>query len=523
MQKNAPLLFFLFLSIAANAQKANWQNLDLKEDSVFGISTEKAYRELLLHKKASTVIVAVIDGGVDTAHEDLKSVIWTNPNENPANGKDDDHNGYVDDMHGWDFIGGPKGDVNYDNLEMVRLIRRDKPRYDGLTDSTVNPKDRAGWEKYKKMVREVDGILENNKKTLRGINNFKEILDNVTTRIGKDTPTLADFERYLPRDPGETQICKVVIGELKTNPDFIHFRDEDLGGALKHYHIKVDYQFNIDFDPRPIVGDDYANGEEHFYGNSDVTGPAAEHGTHVSGIIGAVRDNAIGIKGIADHVRIMAIRVVPDGDERDKDVANGIRYAADNGAKVINMSFGKGYSWDKKLVDEAVRYAISKDVLLVHAAGNEGNDMAKNDNFPNRIYADSSGMASAWIEVGATGFTDDSTLVAGFSNYGKTQVDVFAPGVAIYSTIPGSRYASFDGTSMASPVVAGLAALIREYYPKLTARQVKDIIMRSVSKPSHAVTIMVGGSPQKAHLSDISVSGGVVNAFQALQLAEGYK
>ncbi|MDP4215919.1 MAG: S8 family peptidase [Bacteroidota bacterium] len=513
----------LFLSASVLAQKANWQNLDLREDSVFGISTEKAYRELLKNKKPQTVIVAVIDGGVDTAHEDLKAVIWNNPNEKPGNGRDDDHNGYVDDVHGWDFIGGATGDVDYDNLELVRVIRRDKPRYEGLTDSTVTPNDRPGYEKYKKMVREWQTSLDNNTKTLRGITNFKNILDRVTSNIGKDTPTLADFEKYIPKDPGESQICKVVIAQLEKDPDFIHLREDDLGGALKHFHEKVDYQLNISYDPRSIVGDDYGNGGQRSYGNNDVTGPNAEHGTHVSGIIGAIRDNAVGVKGVADHVRIMAVRVVPDGDERDKDVANGIRYAADNGAKVINMSFGKGYSWNKSLVDAAVRYAVSKDVLLVHAAGNEGNDLATNDNFPNRIFGDSSGVAAAWIEVGATGYTDDSTLVASFSNYGKTQVDVFAPGVSINSTIPGSKYASFDGTSMASPVVAGLAALIREYYPKLTALQVKDIILRSVVRPGHTVTIQVGGAPKQVRLSDISVSGGIVNAYQALKLAEEYK
>jgi len=522
-----PLLFLSIgaslLSICASAQKANWHNLDLQTDSVFGISTEKAYQQLLSHKKATTVLVAVIDGGVDTAHEDLKSVIWVNPKEKPNNGKDDDHNGYTDDLHGWNFIGGPKGDVNYDNLEMVRILRRDKPRFDSLTEATVPAADKAAWEAYRKMDSEYDKSLENAKNTLRGINGFAKILDEVLTKIGKDSPTLQDFQNFQPQGPGQTHITKIVISQLQKEPDFKKFKEEELGGAIKHFQTQVDYQYNLSFDPRNIVGDDYNNDEEHNYGNTDVTGPNADHGTHVSGIIGAVRDNAIGIKGVADHVRIMAIRVVPDGDERDKDVANGIRYAADNGAKVINMSFGKGYNWDKKVVDEAVKYALSKDVLLVHAAGNDGKDLEKETNYPTRTYADGSGMADAWIEVGASGPDNDSTLVAPFSNYGKTKVDVFAPGEAIYSTTPGSHYANHDGTSMASPVVAGLAALIREYYPKLKAVQVKDIIMRSVVKPDHSVMISVDGAPRKVLLSDISVSGGVINAYQALQLAETYK
>ncbi|HMH21877.1 MAG TPA: S8 family peptidase [Puia sp.] len=523
LKKIAAAIILLFLSIWCNAQRPNWQNLDLHADTTFGISTERAYRELLVNKKAVTVLVAVIDGGVDTSHEDLKAVIWNNPGEKPGNGIDDDHNGYADDLHGWDFIGGPKGDVNYDNLEMVRIIRRDRPRYDSLTEATVTAKDRAGWEAYRKMRAELDQQMENSRKTLEGISRFKEILDGIVTRMHKDTPTLADFEKYIARDPAETQIRSVVMGELKNDPSFIRFREEDLGEALKHYRVKVDYQLNLSYDPRPIVGDDYMNGRQSSYGNADVTGPDADHGTHVAGIIGAVRDNEIGIKGVADHVRIMAVRVVPDGDERDKDVANGIRYAADNGARVINMSFGKGQSWDKKLVDDAVKYALSKDVLIVHAAGNDGSDLEKESNYPVRLYADGSGSADAWIEVGASGFIDDTTLVAPFSNYGKSLVDVFAPGVNIYSTTPGSHYANHDGTSMAAPVVTGLAALIREYYPKLTALQVKDIIMRSVVKPDHMVVVRSGGVSRQVKLSEICVSGGVINAYRALQLAADYK
>jgi len=523
MQKTVIFLCLSILCMEAGAQKANWQNLDLKTDSVFGISTEKAYRELLPKKKAATVLVAVIDGGVDTAHEDLKAIIWNNPKEKAGNGKDDDRNGYTDDIYGWNFIGGPKGDVNYDNLELVRILRRDAPRYDSLTETTVTPAERPKWETYRKMKAEYEQAYTNAQRTLQGIQGFKSVLDRVVAAIGKDTPTIDDFKKYIPKDPGETQICKVVVSQLEKDPDYTRFRDGELGEALKHFEVQKEYQYNMSYDPRSIVGDDYSNSQERNYGNTDVTGPNADHGTHVSGIIGAVRDNAIGIMGVADHVRIMAVRAVPDGDERDKDVANAIRYAADNGAKVVNMSFGKGYSWDKKAVDAAVKYAVSKDVLLVHAAGNEGKDLEKGANYPTRVYEDSSGIAGTWIEVGASGPDDDSTLVAPFSNYGKTKVDVFAPGVAIYSTTPGSHYANHDGTSMAAPVVAGLAALIREYYPKLTALQVKDIILRSVVKPTHTVTIIEEGKPRQVQLSDISVTGGVVNTYEALKLAATYK
>jgi subtilisin family serine protease len=528
MKKSSVIFFSIWICLGlglgtVNAQKANWQNLDLRTDSVFGISTEKAYKELLGRKKSSTVLVAVIDGGVDTAHEDLRQVIWWNPKEK-ANGKDDDRNGFVDDLHGWDFIGGPKEDVHYDNLELVRILRRDRMRYDTMNEATLKPADKQGWQTYHTMREEYDKAYANAQQTYQGISGFKKILDQVVTNIGKTNPTLEDFQNYTPKDGAEGHIRKVVIGQLQKQekPDFKAFAEDDLGAALEHFKTQVEYQYNLDYDPRSIVGDNYANSREHFYGNNDVTGPDADHGTHVAGIIGAVRDNAIGIKGVADNVRIMAVRVVPDGDERDKDVANGIRYAAENGAKVINMSFGKGYSWDKAAVDEAVKFALSKDVLLIHAAGNDGKNLEIANNFPTRVYGDSSGQAGAWIEVGASGPDDDSTLVASFSNYGKSKVDVFAPGVAIHSTTPGSKYADHDGTSMAAPVVAGLAALIRSYYPKLNATQVKDIIMKSVVKPTHTVTVAVDGQPKQVMMSDISISGGVVNVYNALQLAEKY-
>ena len=281
----------------------------------------------------------------------------------------------------------------------------------------------------------------------------------------------------------------------------------------------------MDFDPRTdSVGDNYLNSNDRNYGNNNITGPDAEHGTHVAGIIAAIRNNDLGIKGVADNVKIMAIRAVPDGDERDKDVASSIRYAVDNGAKIINMSFGKAYPWDKKVVDEAVKYAVSRGVLLVHAAGNDGKNTEKEESYPNRLFTDSIGVtmgtAAGWIEVGATGWKNDEELLASFSNYGGKTVDVFAPGVKINSAFPGSTYKENDGTSMASPVVAGLAAMIWSYYPQFTAVQVKDIIMNSVTKVEQKVKIKEDGSNKKVLLSDISVTGGVVNAYNAMLLAE---
>src|SRR5690606_348782 len=284
---------------------------------------------------------------------------------------------------------------------------------------------------------------------------------------------------------------------------------------------QLQYHLNEQFYSRDTVGDNYSNVNERFYGNSDVSGPDALHGTHVAGIIGASRNNRKGIKGIADNVEIISVRCVPNGDERDKDVANSIRYAVDMGAKIINMSFGKSYSTDKKVVDEAVKYAMSKDVLLVHAAGNDNKNLEKESNFPNKYYEDG-GLAEAWLEVGASAWKADSTLKASFSNYGKTKVDVFAPGYGINSTVPGSKYEEQSGTSMAAPVVSGVAGIIRSYYPELSAVQVKEIIMKSCVPFNGEVIVEEGTKTLKFPFRDLSVTGGIVNVYEALKLAEAY-
>ncbi len=509
-----------FLSLAQ--QKANWQNLDLKTDTTFGISTERAYKELLKGKKSTPIVVAVLDGGVDWNHEDLKKVIWTNKKELAGNGIDDDKNGYIDDVHGWNFLGGKTGSVEFETLELTRLVRRDNARFAGVTATTVAAKDKADFEAYLKNRAEVEKELGTAKSNLAGIAGFKNVLDAVVKKIGKTNPTVEDWKNFSPQGPQETRIKETMLDVLK-EMDFKTFYDTQIAEGYKYYYGQVNYNYNVDYNPRSIVGDNVNDSKERFYGNSDVKGPDALHGSHVSGIIGADRTNKTGIMGVADNVLIMGVRNTPNGDERDKDVANAIRYATDNGAKVINMSFGKSYSWDKAIVDEAVKYAVSKDVLLIHAAGNDNNDVDVENNFPTSKYLDGQ-VASSWLTVGASGPKDDETLKAAFSNYGKTSVDVFAPGVRILSTVPDdNKYIEEDGTSMAAPVVTGLAALIRSYYPKLTAIQVKEIIMKSVVKVNHNVSTLKGADTVSIPFSDLCVSGGIVNAYNALKLAATYK
>lgn len=516
----------LFAGAASFAQapakpKDNWQNLDLTADGTFGISTERAYNELLIGKKHIPVLVAVIDGGVDTLHEDLKNILWKNPKEIAGNGKDDDGNGYIDDVHGWGFIGSAKGNVHYDNMELTRVIRRYLTSFAGKDTTALTGKDKADFKEYRKLKGVYDSKLQGAKGNLLGINRFKSGMAVIVSKINKSEPVLADFDAYSPESPLETRVRSVVMDLLPKYKDFKDFVAQVFDEGIKHYQEQIDYHYNLTFDPRDVVGDNYMNSAEHNYGNNDVDGPDADHGSHVSGIIGASRDNGIGIKGVANDVMIMSVRTVPNGDERDKDVANAIRYAAANGAKVINMSFGKSYNWDKKAVDEAVKFAVSKDVLLIHAAGNDNENMDEVVRFPSPSYSDG-GEAATWIEVGASGPINDRTLKASFSNYGKVKVDVFAPGVDIYSTVPGSKYDNHSGTSMAAPVVVGLAALIRSYYPNLTALQVKEIILKSVVPVTHRVNLKDGERDRSVNFADLCKTGGIVNAYNALKLAATY-
>lgn len=517
------LLAFIALSGPVLAQlPANWQNLDLKKDSIFGISTEKAYDELLKGKIARPVIVAVIDAGIDTTHEDLKAILWHNPKEKPGNRKDDDHNGYVDDVYGWSFLGSAKGNVKEDNIELTRQVRQGYALFGNKDSTSIRPTDWPAYRAWKKEQSQLDSQLNAAHVVLNNIHRYRASIDTIMTTIGTKHPNPEQLQAFFPKTDWQKWMKENLIKVMQEHPDAYQYLSDALNRDEQHANTEVEYQLNINFDPRKIVGDDYFNSAQQKYGTPDVYGPAASHGTHVAGIIAAVRNNKIGINGVADHVQIMTVRVVPEGDERDKDVANGIKYAVDNGAKVINMSFGKGYSQDKHAVDEAVKYAMSHDVLIVHAAGNGNIDLDFNKSYPNPYYEDGSGEAPSWIEVGASGPHFDRQLKAPFSNYGKNTVDVFAPGEKIRSTIPGSKYENYDGTSMAAPVVSGLAALIREYYPKLTAVQVKEIICKSVVNFPHHVFLQKGNQMIPIEFSELSKSGGVVNAFNALKLAATY-
>lgn len=505
----------------------NWYNLDYAQDSVMGISTEKAY-DLLKGRKATPIIVGVLDGGVDYKHEDLKDIMWINPKEIPNNGKDDDGNGYTDDMHGWNFLGNAQGEnVNEDNLEVTRLIRKLESKYASLLPSSpMNPAERRTFVLYQRIADDYNTKLDEAQFGQVNYVRIKIELDTLIKGIGK-TPaaiTIADLDAITDKSDRQKMALRLAKQEM-ANGSFEKFY-LDIEGATNYFTKQTEYHLNKKFEARTLIGDQYDNVSEKNYGNPDVKGPDAEHGTHVAGIIAANRTNGLGINGVAANVSILAVRNVPNGDERDKDVANAIRYAVDNGAKIINMSFGKGYTTQKQAVDQAIKYAEEKDVLLIHAAGNDNKNIDFEPNFPTKYYTDSLeniiGEAANWITVGATSAKLDEELLADFSNYGYKSVDVFAPGVKINSTTPESTYKEQNGTSMASPVVAGLAAMLRSYYPELTAIEVKDIIMKSVVKVDLKVNLKTEGGTKKVYLDEISVAGGIVNAVKAVEEANKF-
>ena len=480
-------------------QLQRWSHLDLAKDSIPGMSVDKMYAELIKDKKGKKVIVGIIDSGVDIEHEDLKSVLWTNKKEIAGNGIDDDKNGFIDDVHGWNFLG---NDL-HETLEMTRIVKK------GDDGSATYKQAKAAYDKkYAEAMQD--------KQQVDFIINVDKV---VQKHLQKEVYTLEEVKAITTTEPELTN-AKAVMTQILTNAG------ADFKGQIEEYrkyvYDQLNYNLNLELDGRKAVGDNPEDIKNTKYGNNIVFGPDKEealHGTHVAGIVAQTRNNNLGGDGIANNVEIMTIRAVPDGDEYDKDIALAIRYAVDNGAKVINGSFGKSYSPHKQWVFDAIKYAESKDVLIVHAAGNDGHDLDIEDykNYPNDSEDNKTEIASNFLSIGALSSTYGSKMVAGFSNYGSINVDIFAPGDKIYATVPNNKYKYEQGTSMASPNAAGVATLIRSYYPNLTAAQVKQILMDSGTPLTNVVTL--GETGEKRPFTNASKSGKIVNAYNALVMA----
>jgi len=473
---------------AQAVQGGSWQMLDLKKDRVMGISANLAFETLLGHRSALPVIVAVIDGGVDTLHKELKNILWRNAGEVANNRIDDDHNGYVDDVHGWNFLGSPKSSFQYDNYDLIRNLRS-APK--GTTEAEQLQLTLEGSRKL------VQQDINDTKATIAAV-------DSIVAGIRKSNPTVDDFKNYRYLDYAQEQQLLLIVAALKYRPDVVAYR-KHLQSVLNKLMDDLNYSLNINYNPRQ--GKEF---RQPFNGNSDVQGPWALHGSHVAGIIAG---RSVGVA--KNNVKLMILRTVPTGDYLDNDMAKAIRYAADNGAKVINISAGKSGVRDPDLIEAAIRYAMDKDVLIVHASGNYG-QLLEQGYYPQSTYKQG-GKAKAWIEVGASGPTNDSTLILKASNYGKSVVDVFAPGVNIRSCAIGNEYSEQSGTSMAAAVVSGIAAVLRSYYPGFTAEKISKIILDSCQEVGHKVEASNG---IMIPFTETCVSGGIVNLYRALRLAE---
>ena len=517
MKALALAVFFTFsysLSLLAqNYPAKDWHLKSVEDDEkTAGIAANRAY-ELVKNREAKPVIIAILDSGIDTTHEDLKAALWVNENEIPNNGIDDDGNGFIDDIHGWNFLGGDTANVNYENLQVVRLYRELKNKQsfgEALSEQEIDL-----LAKYRQ-----ESLKEQKKAKLEYENamqffEFYSFADETMREyFGRSNYTLREVRSAKPNTEKEEAAIAFLSAVFDDEIDIV-----DLLEYVKESSVRYKYNTNIDYNPRAIVGDDPNNWNDSIYGNNDLMGSVSDHGTHVAGIAAAIRNNGIGIDGVAPNVKIMVVRVVPLGDEYDKDVANAILYAVRNGAQVINMSFGKNYSPNREFVSHAIAIAESKGVIMVHGAGN---DAANKDivlNYPKN----ERGMKSPfWFEVGSHTNELGKTYPSDFSNYGEHTIDLFAPGTDIYSTVTsGDNYAFKNGTSMAAPLVTGAIAFLLGYFPELAPGDVKRVLIESAN---HYEKLKVyrpfinGGRPSVVRFKNLVAGGNSLNLERATKL-----
>jgi len=519
--------FYSFSQFSSpKAKVQGWHLLDEQKDGYMGISLQKAY-DLLKGRKNTTVIVAVIDSGIDTAQEDLKPNLWRNPGEINGNGIDDDKNGYVDDVYGWNFCGSKDGEnLVRNSYEIARVYHGWKKEFEGKPTKDLSVEKKFLYRQWARAAALINKDYDEAMKEKPDIDQMKHAMQ-LTSQIITDTLAVKEFTIKEIQPLLKSSDENILMAERLWNELFTQNGDsakkntaflEEITRYSDQLDAKVDRKLKAPEDWRgQLTKDNYTDINDRFYGNNNLKIGSGHHGTMVAGTIGAVRNNGIGVDGIADNVRIMAIRAMPGGDEHDKDIALAIRYAVDNGAKIINMSFGKPVSPYKQFVDDAVRYAASKGVLLVHGSGNNGQDITTNVFYPTATYINGK-KANNLINVGASGDPSISSLAAPFSNYSSKEVDIFAPGVYIHSTASSNSYQDADGTSLACPVVSGVAALLKSYFPDLTPAQIISILTTS-GKPIDTETIEPGTENTKVKFSSLSSSGRIVNAYEAVKLA----
>lgn len=516
-----------FATIAAQTATPNdkdqktWYHKDYATTKVYGVNTENAYKFLESKGlKPKTVVVGVLDSGVEVDHPGLAKNMWKNPNEVPNNGKDDDGNGYVDDIFGWNFLGGKNADIDVDNMEVTRVVKKYQSVFEG-PDSAKNKENQAKMpEEFAMYMKSKEVFTKKSQEAKQNVQLYtmiKNAIPDMVKLLGNKTLTKENLATIKPSNQQEAMAMQV-LAQVSNDPQVVGksaaevktYMDAQMKEALDYFTPQAEKGYNLDFDPRKeIVGDNYDDYSEKNYGNNHYEGPDAKHGTHVAGIIAGLPNGSEPQYGVASRVaKIMTVRAVPDGDERDKDVANAIRYAVDNGAKILNMSFGKPVSPGKNVVWDAFKYAESKGVLLIKAAGNENEDIAEHQYFPTNYKSttDEKPFVNNMIVVGSN-TNDANALKSSFSNYNKKMVDVFAPGSEIYSTVPDGKYEYLQGTSMASPVVAGAAAVLLAYMPNLKPEQIIESLVNTTNASTNN------------GFENLSRSAGVIDVAKAAEYA----
>lgn len=517
-----------------------WHQKDYVSDGIPGISLEKWYHENKT-KKNNSIIVALIDTQIDLKHEDLQGQFWTNSKEIPDNNIDDDHNGYIDDIQGWSFTGTKNnGYVVWSNYEYVRILRDWGPLYQNKTEDQISQKEINDYKEYLKaaeMFRKKDSYYKNWLKSLNyNVSVFPLVKDTLKYFFPKEDYTYQQLDSmykihkindksYIQRRNDKDKDLGALIDYMMINLETNQKTLEAIKDKQTQIDSVVNKNLNINYNERLSIGDNPSILEKG-YGNNNISNTKEgyrliqNHSTMMAGVIGGNKNNTLGVKGILQNVKFMPLNISPSGDEHDKDIAMAVYYAVDNGAKIINMPLGKEFSLHKQWIIDAFKYAEKQNVLIVHSAGNSGLDIDKNPVYPNDTSLDINvEFCNNFITVGSTNHILNDKFVSNYSNYGKENVDLFAPGEEIYTTAAGNSYKVDSGTSLSTPMVSGTAALIWTYYPTLTAKEVKEIILNSGTSYDLEV-IIPGTKDKKIKFSELSKSGKVLNTYNAMILAK---
>lgn len=532
----------------------NWQNLSPEKDGIYGADVNGAYDFLKGKKSKKKVTVALIGTGIDVEHEDLQGSLWINPKEKP-NGRDDNKNGKIDDINGWNYLGNAQGEVlekarTFADREYLRLkdkysrIQHYGDKYVVVSDDekelleVAPPENKPEFDYFNRVVRK-ESAIGSKYSSIELMKVSRIYANGLTDKLKAKFPdkehfSYQDFGSMIDRNDtdtlrmlGMTMISVAFMIQPQATWDKVldYLNNFQPPLLLKDYQ-KIEQMNN--FDDRTLIGDDPYKITDTKYGNNILLAENSGEGTSYAGIIGAKRSNDMGLDGIADNVQIMTLRTTPsEGEAYPKDVALAIRYAVDNGADIIQMyasasitPFGEQGDW----INDALMYAESKGVLIVQPVASKSIDMDKYPYYPRKEITPAKKLSNM-ITVAAS---DKKGSPVPDSNFGIKSLDLYAPGKDIYSCYTGNTYREESGSEVAASTVTGVAALIKSYYPDLTAMQIRDIIINNVTDRSgeevekQSLNMDQGNAKMIKDLflfEDLCASSGILNAAKAVEAA----